>query len=365
MFVSWTLTRYLSRQFFMAVMAAFIICLAIVFLADMVELLRRTANKEGITFATVLTMALLRLPNLGIQLLPFAVLLGGMASLLRLSRSSELVVTRAAGVSAWQFLAPALCVAFAIGVFSITVYNPVAATLTGRFEQLEARYIKGRASLLSVAETGLWLREATSSGKTVVHALRGSQATKIQLREVIVFQYAPDDSFAGRIDAEAAALEAGFWTLTNAWVTQPDQPSRFYETFRLPTDLQKEQVQESFAGPETISFWDLPHFIAVADKAGFSVLRHRIHLHSLISSPFLLCTMVIVAAIFSMRISRLGGFGQLVLGAIFTGFIFFFFTKLSLALGSSGIIPPFLAAWAPAIFTALVGLAALFHLEDG
>jgi len=365
MFASWTLSRYIGRQFFFAFLAAFLVFLAIVFLADFVELLRRTANREEVTLANVITMTLLRLPNLGSQLLPFAILIGAMASLLRLSRTSELVVTRAAGLSVWQFLTPALAVAFLVGIFTVTIYNPVSATLITRFEQLEARYIKGRASLLSVAETGLWLQEATEEGKTVVHALRGSQAGKIELREVMIFQFAQDDTFLSRIDAEEAVLEPGHWHLTGAQVTPANTPGKYFETYQVPTFLEMSQVQESFMDPSTISFWDLPKFIAAADKAGFSVLPHRIHWHSLISTPFLLCTMVIVAAIFSLRISRLGGLGQLVLGAIFSGFVFFFFTRLSLALGSSGIIPPFLAAWAPAIFTALVGLAVLFHLEDG
>ena len=44
-----------------------------------------------------------------------------------LSRSSELVIVRASGVSVWQFLQPALLVGLLIGIFAITVYNPLAA----------------------------------------------------------------------------------------------------------------------------------------------------------------------------------------------------------------------------------------------
>ena len=50
-------------------------------------------------------IAALRLPYIATQVLPFAILLGGMLCFWRLTRSSELVVARAAGVSAWEFLA--------------------------------------------------------------------------------------------------------------------------------------------------------------------------------------------------------------------------------------------------------------------
>ena len=100
MHVSWTFSRYFSRQFLYAVGVAFLASLAIIFLADFVELLRRTSTKEEVSIGIVLSMALLRLPSLGWEVMPFAVLIGGMASLLRLNRSQELVVARAAGVPA-------------------------------------------------------------------------------------------------------------------------------------------------------------------------------------------------------------------------------------------------------------------------
>ena len=60
--------------------------------------------------ALVSEIAALRLPYIAMQVLPFAVLLGGMLCFWRLTRSSELIVARAAGVSAWEFLAaPTLC----------------------------------------------------------------------------------------------------------------------------------------------------------------------------------------------------------------------------------------------------------------
>ena len=363
---SWTLSRYFGSQFLKMTLGAFAVCMVVIFLADFVELLRRTSDKQGISFFDVMTMTSLRMPSLGAEVLPFAVLIGAMAALLRLNRSSELVIARAAGVSAWQFLAPLLVLAFIIGTFVTTVYNPIAARMISRFEVMEAKHIKGRASILSLSQSGLWLGEANKEGRKVVHALRGSQTELgITLQDVIVFQYGPKEEFLGRIDAEKASLENGYWLLTNAWITGIEPPTLFEKEYHLKTTLQPSQVQESFASPKTISFWDLPRFIETAEKSGFSAIRHRIYWHSLISNPVLFATMVLIAAAFTMRASRMGGLNRLIIGAVIAGFLFFFLTKLSLALGNSGSVPPFLAAWAPAGVALLLGLSALFYLEDG
>jgi len=362
--LSWTLSRYLGRQFLVTVLITFAIVLCLIYMISIVELMRKAADHSEITFGTIASMALLNLPTLGSDTLPFAVLFGGMASFLRLTRNHELVIARAAGISAWQFLAPALAGALAIGVVVITVYNPIAAAMSARYTQLEATYLRGRPSLIAVSSNGLWLRQADAGGQSVVHALRISERG-LRLEDVIIFLYGQGDNFTGRIDARSAVLEDGYWTMKDAWVTSiADQP-KHYDTYRQPTTLTLTQVQESFADPDTISFWDLPHFIDMAEAAGFSAQRYRLHLYDILSTPVLLCTMVFLGAVFSLRASRLGGLFQLVIGGIFAGFLLYFLTDLSLALGLSGVLPPFLAAWAPVIVALLLGVAVLFHLEDG
>src|SRR5471032_548732 len=103
-------------------------------------------------------MAVLQLPELGQKMLPFAILFGGVFTFARLSRSRELVATRAAGVSAWDFLLPPLTVSVLIGIFAVAVFTPVSAKMFAEFSGLQARYIKGEESQISVQINGLWLR---------------------------------------------------------------------------------------------------------------------------------------------------------------------------------------------------------------
>ncbi|HEY4343521.1 MAG TPA: LPS export ABC transporter permease LptG [Parvibaculum sp.] len=362
--LSWTLSRYLGRRFFSTVIITFGVFLCLIYMIDLVELMRRSASQDEMSFGVLASMALLNLPTVGADTLPFAILFGGMTAFLRFTRNHELVIARASGVSVWQFMFPALAVAFAIGTFIVTVYNPVASAMSSRYSQLEGKYLRGQTSLLAVSPNGLWLRQADIDGQSVVHALRMSELG-LKLEDVTIFLYDGGDSFIGRIDARHAELEDGYWNLSDVWVSHLNDQPRHYDNFRQPTTLTLTKVQESFADPDTISFWDLPRFIDMAEAAGFSAKRYRLHFYDLLATPILLCTMVLVGAVFSLRTSRLGGLVQLVLGGVFAGFLLYFVSDLSLALGLSGVLPPFLAAWSPAIVAMLLGLAVLFHLEDG
>ena len=359
-----TLSAYLGRQFLVSFFSIFFSFLSVTFLFDLVELLRRAQSKGDATFSILISMSLFKLPHLAEQIMPFAVLFGSMLTFWRLTRSHELVVVRSVGVSVWQFVGPALALALVIGAVKITMLNPVASAMLFRFEELENKYLKGKTSILAVSESGLWLRQIDAGGESVVHALKVSSRS-FELSDVIIFLFKDQDHFVGRVDAETAQLKTGYWELYNAWLSAPGEPAQFMATYRLKTELTLGQIQDSFASPESISFWDLPRFIALLQRAGFSALRHRLYWNSLLADPLLLCAMVLIAATFSLRQQRRGGTVILIALGVFIGFFVYFLSDVVFALGLTASIPILLAAWSPAGASLLLGLAMLFHLEDG
>lgn len=362
--LSWTLSRYFGLHLLGGIGAIFALLMGLIFLGSIAELMRRVAGNADVYFSTVLMMAGLQLPALTERALPFAVMFGALWSYIRLGRNHELLVIRASGVSVWQFLMPGIALALFIGIFAVCAYNPISASFTARFEQLEAKYMRGQPSLLAVSPSGLWLRQADPRGQSVIHALRTSNQG-MDLEDVIIFLYEGSDKFAGRIDAAQVKLRDGYWEISDATRTGPGQQPQYLATDRLATTLTPERIQDSFASPETLSFWDLPDFINMLEEAGFSAVRHRLHWHSLLAMPLLLCAMILIAATFALRASTRSGIAMIVLGALVTGFVLYFLTDLALALGRTGSLPVLLSAWTPAGVSILLGVSLLLHLEDG
>jgi lipopolysaccharide export system permease protein len=355
---------YVARRFALSFLVVLLGIAAMVFVLDFIELMRRAASRPEVTIPLLLNMAALKLPFMMEKLVPFAVLFGAMHTYWRLTRFHELVVARSAGVSVWQFLVPSVAVAALIGAFTITAFNPLAALMLGRYDQLEGRYILGRTNLLAVSNSGLWLRQSDQDGQLVLHASRMVQGD-IEMKDVIIFAFDPGNRFVRRIDSDEAKLESGAWVLKNALVTGPNQPSSTRPEMRVPTDWTAEKIQDSFAAPETMSFWQLPSFINTLTTAGFSATRHRLHWQTLMALPVLLSALVLIGASFSLRPSRQGGVAMLVVAGIGFGFLLFFLSDIVQALGMSATIPVALAAWTPAMFAGMTGGAVLLHLEDG
>lgn len=371
-----TLWLYIARRFLMMVLATFLAVITLVVVVDLVELLR--ANKQGAAgFLDLIWMAFLHAPSITITAAPFAVLLASMTCFAMLARSSELVVTRAAGVSAWRLMSPAIVVAVLLGVFSFSVYNPVASAFAARFETLEQRFFDRSSSRLAVSSGGLWLRQGSSEGQTVIRAKRASSSIE-RLWDVSIFQFDKSDRLIRRLNARTAVLKDREWQLNGVrrWDllddAAEDSDAALTETvaivvdeMRIPTDLTVEHIIDSFAAPQTISFWKLPRFIQILEDSGFSSDRHRMHWFSLLSAPVIFVAMVLIGAAFSMRHARFGGLGIMALGCVFSGFGYFFLSDIASALGASGSVPVTLAAWAPPLSAMLFAVGLLLHLEDG
>jgi len=365
MFLSRTVSAYLGRNFalwFGVVLATLFTVFALV---DVVELLRRSAGKPLVTLSIVIDMELLRLPNLLQEAVPFAILFGGMFAFVRLTRHHELIVLRAAGVSVWQFLLPALLIATAIGAVKVMALNPLAAVLLSHYEHMEGRYLSGKSSLLAVANSGLWLREVDPNGNHTVVAAKAVRPDQVTLDSVTFYVFEGEDHFLRRIDAKTARLEPGHWLIEDAVVRSAQSAYRPVPVVRLPTDLTTDKIQESFASPKTVSFWQLPRFIRVLEETGFSATPHRLRWHALMAEPLLLMAMVLLAATFSLRLVRRGGTLLLVGTGVMAGFVLHVVTNVIHALGIGASVPVVLAAWAPAGVSLMAGLSLLLHLEDG
>lgn len=365
-----TLSRYIAKVFSFFVLAMMAALTGVVALFDFIELLRRATNRPEATFGLVAEIAVLRLPWLMLQILPFAVLLGGILAFWRLTRSSELIVARAAGVSAWQFLAAPILCAVLLGVLATTVISPVSAAMRARAEAIDSSYIKSGGGPLSLNGGQLWLRQADRAldpkGVAILHAngvmLHNGLLTAGAMS---VFRLDARDGLLERVEAVSAVLQNHEWVLNKARVLHPGRAPEARETMRLPTSMTVDRVQDSFAPPDTLSFWALPGFIQLLERSGFSAVRHRLRFQSLLALPLLCGTMALLAAGFSMRPARRGGVARMIGSGVAAGFALFLISKVAEEFGQSGALPPALAAWAPALAGLMFSVALLLHLEDG
>ena len=364
MTITGTISRYFGKRFISAVLLVFFGIFVLVALVDYVELARRSADRQ-VSGLLVAKTSFFRVPQITERILPFTVLIGAMSSYLSLSRRLELVVVRSAGMSAWQFIAPALVASLALGTFATTVYNPIAAIMQEQSKRFEVEIFGGGAqSGLQSIGSGLWVRQLSADGQSIINATTSADQG-VRLGGVTALTFDLAGHFQERIEAKTAVLENGFWRLTEARIYSSGAAPQDRAEYSLRTNLTAEQVRESFSVPEAVPFWDLPLYIAIAEHAGLSAAGYRVQYQKLIARPFLLAAMVLLAASVSLRFFRFGGVQQMVLSGVAAGFLLYVLSKVTEDLSKAGLMYPVAAAWLPVFVGGLTGFLALLYQEDG
>jgi lipopolysaccharide export system permease protein len=359
-----TLLRYFGLRFINAVLAVFVGAMILVAMIDFLEMLRRAGDLKDVSTLLIAKITVFRLLFVTERIIPFAVLVGAMSCFLNLSRRLELVIARSAGVSAWQFVAPALIGAWLIGFAATTLYNPASALLRERAVRLEDQLFNNSAGTFQTAGSSFWTRQRSEEGQAIISA-KASRRQGIELGGVSIFRYDEAGHFRDRIEAKSAVLEPGYWRLDEARIYSSEAPPTELESYRLKTTLTAAQVGESFATPETVSFWDLSSYIQLAENAGLTASAYRLQFYQLLVQPFYFAAMVLLAAAVSLRFFRFGGVQKMVLGGIAGGFFLYVLAKIAGDLSKAGMVPPLAAATLPALLGGVTGVMTLLYQEDG
>jgi lipopolysaccharide export system permease protein len=359
-----TLGRYFAGRFLISAVGVFASIFILLVLVDYIEMVRKTSGLVSASALMVAETSLFRVPQLLEKMMPFCVLIGAMTCYLALSRRLELVVARAAGVSAWQFIAPALASAIMLGVLATVAYNPMSANLRELSKRMEAELF-GSAPGGGVQDaSGFWLNQITPDGQVIINAARSEQQG-IRLTGLTLFRFDTENQFRERIEAREAALEEGRWVFKTVRRFSLDAPPVEQDTFVVPTTLTPAQVRNSFSTPETVSFWQLPSYIRSSESSGFATAGYRLQYHKLIAQPFLLAAMVMLAASVSLRFFRMGGVQKMVLSGVGAGFLLYVLSKVTEDLSKAELMHPIAAAWLPVFVGGLTGFLALLYQEDG
>jgi lipopolysaccharide export system permease protein len=358
MFVFSSLGRYFFRRFMSAIAIVTLTFFLLIYLGDVIELMRRAGDTKGANIGILAKLSLYRVPAVTEQVFPFAVLFGSLAAFLNLNRRLELVIARASGVSVWQFASPALFIAMLLGFFIMFAYNPLAVSLKNKADEIESR-IFSRNSALGV---GVWLDQKTANGGAI---LRANSVVGSKLFVVTTFISDKNGQFKERIEAPSAELKQGFWQFESARVLSANSEPKNFENYQLSTNLNVDELSSTIGASESVSFWALPRVISRLELAGLDATRYRLKYQTLLARPILLIAMILLAAAVSLRFFRFGGIARMVLSGVLAGFSLYVATKLAENLGSAGVISAIAAAWLPAIFGGLMATLVLFMQEDG
>jgi LPS export ABC transporter permease LptG len=341
------LDLYVGTRYLRMVALSLTALLGLYYIGTCVELAEKLfkGQADGRMLALYLWYSTPRIIN---DITPIATLVAVLGTIGALTRTSELTVMRACGVSLYRTALPLILLAFVGSGLLFALEERVLAHSSRKAEALED-VIRGRPPRTFDVRNRNW--QANKHG--AIYYYENFDSRGETLNGLSIFELKrPPYRMVGHTSATRAVHRNGTWTAENGWMqrfpatAQSSRESFSTRPIALPpiSDFRDIQQTESRLA-NVVELWD---YIQRMSASGVNLAEQRVNLHRKIAFPLVTLVMTLLAIPFGVTTGKKGAMYGIGL-AIVLAFGYFFLTAFFLAVGTTAVLPAPLAAWAPNI----------------
>lgn len=351
-------TTWLFWGYFLGAMAVFLT------LFSAVDAMSTLTEYKGVAPSALVKYYLFYFPEIIRQLLPVACLLGTILTLSSLNKANELVALFAAGMSLFRVALPMLIWVTLISALGYVSSDRIIPKTIKEKNYILYYDLKKEPHRFSTIKTDkIWYRSKNSLFNIQTLNAQGNKAQGLTM-----YFFNEDWDLVQMITAREVSIQGAQWALEKGTVTVFTKESSFpltshFQTKNIVMAEDSKDLQSAGQTADMMSQKELKHFIEKNRQAGLDTLAYEVDYQSKFGFAFAGIVMCLLGIPFSVGRARSGGTMLNVgicLGLVFAYYVFY---SSGITLGQHGTIPPVVAAWAPNIIMATLGLVLLKRLK--
>jgi LPS export ABC transporter permease LptG len=342
---------YVTSLYLRVFLLAFVGMLVLFYVATFIDLSDKLFKGQA-TGRMLLEYFAYSTPQYVYYVLPLAVLIATLVTVGLLTKSSELVVMKACGVSLYRVALP-LLVMGAIGSAALFgIEESLLGKANRRAQQLNHVIRGGSARTFDVLNRQ-WV--AGREGRLYHYVFFDPRRLEMNGLSVYDFDKA-QWRIATRLYAGQATFRGGTWDAVNGWSREFDAKS----SVKAYAPFQERQVGLESADyfiteqpqADRMGFAELRRYVEDLETSGFNITPYEVALQRKVSFPFVTLIMTLLAVPFAVTTGRGGALFGIGVGIVLA-LTYWLLFSLFAAIGTAGMLGPTLAAWTPnIIFTA-------------
>ena len=341
------LDRYVGAMYLRSVGLAFASLLGIFYIGTFIDKTDKLFKGQATT-GMVFQLLGFMTPQFIYYVIPMSVLLGVLITFGLLSRTNELSVMKACGISLYRVAAPLFILSIGWSSILYGLEQRVMAQSNERADALDSQ-IRGRPPRTSSALSRRWI---VGRNGDIYHYTRFDQDRKT-LDNLEVYDVADN---AWRLDGQtftrAAAWDGQQWLAGTGWQQQFAGPGKWTAFATRPLTLEPPDYFETIQPlAEMMTVPQLKRHIDELAASGFNVVPLRIELQKKLAFPFATVVMTLLAIPFGMTAGKRGALYGIGIGIVLA-LSYWIVGGAFAAVGKAGILTPIMAGWAPNVLAA-------------
>ena len=345
------LDRYLSRIYLRVFGVTFLGMLAVFYIAIFTDF-SEYLFKGRTTGQMLLSFFMYSTPQYMYYITAMAALVGTLVTVGLLTRTSELTVMQACGVSLYRATVPMLMFGLVWSLVLFGMEQSILAASNRRADELKNTIRSGVPRTFNLASRQ-WM--AGSDGRLYHYGRFDPRGQRLDELTVYAFGSRGWNVTSRLYSRLATAMDGTTWRADYGWLRTFGDRNAVTDFSMFPTQTVTMERPDYFGveEPEAVlaerlKVHQLRSHIAELDQAGYDTVSLQVALHRKIAFPFITVIMTLIAIPFGVTTGRKGTLFGIGIGIVLA--IMYWTTQsLFAAVGSAGVLAPPLAAWAPNI----------------
>tara|TARA_B100000242_G_scaffold94859_1_gene64824 strand:+ start:1183 stop:2265 length:1083 start_codon:yes stop_codon:yes gene_type:complete len=351
---------YLSKIFTNTLIKTFLVFLSLAFILNVFEEINFFKDLDvSITLPIFLTF--LNLPSIIFDIFPFIFLITAQFAFIKLMDQNEIIVLKNFGLDNLSIIKILSILSFLIGIIIITIYYNFSSSLKYSYLNLKNSYAKDNKYLAVITENGIWIKDEISENINIINANRFQN--KI-LYDVDILQFDKNFNFKNNIISKEILIKDKSWLIKDAQVSNSKGKLENIKNYNFSTNLNYMDVNSLFSNLSSLNIFELNDLRKKYESINYSSTEVNSAIQKLISFPFYLTIMTILASTLMIKIKyNKSKVFHLIFGILISVIIYylsFFFEEL----GKNEQIPISISIWIPLVIIMLISTISLIRINE-
>ena len=351
---------YLSKVFTSTLLKTFIVFVSLAFILNIFEEINFFKDLE-VSLTLPIFLTFLNIPSIIFDIFPFIFLITAQFAFIKLIDQNEIIVLKNFGLDNLKIIKILSVLSFLIGLIIITVYYNFSSSLKHSYLNLKNSYAKDNKYLAVITENGIWIKDEVGENINIINANRFSSNI---LYDVDVLQFDKNFNFKKNIISKKIIIENKSWLIKDALISDSKGKNRYIENYYLLTNLNYNDVNSLFSNLSSLNIFELNDLRKKYESINYSSTEVSSAIQKLISFPFYLTIMTILASTIMLNIKHnKSKIFHLIFGILISVIIYylsFFFEEL----GKNEQIPIEISIWIPLIIIMLISTISLIRVNE-
>ncbi len=351
---------YLSKIFLTTLLKTFFIFFSLAFILNIFEEVNFFKEFEiSITLPIFLTF--LNIPSIIFEIFPFIFLITSQFAFIKLIEQNEIIVLKNLGLDNLKIIKILSILSFCLGIFIITIYYNLASNLKFSYLNLKNTYAKDNKYLAVITENGIWIKDQVND---LVNIINANKLEDKILYNVDIIQFDKDFNFKSSIVTDKVLIQNKSWLISEAIISDDKGKLKKINNYVLKTNLNYNDINSLYSNLSSLNIFELNNLRKKYDSINYSSTEVNSAIQKLISFPFYLMIMTILASIIMINIKyNKSKIFHLIFGVLISVIIYylsFFFEEL----GKNERLPLSLSIWMPLIIIFLISTINLVKINE-